>query len=103
MWQVGFIILSLGSYQLRKKYPQLLKIWKYKGYPAVPIISAISSIIILVIAFIPPYGGPIYLWFLIGYLAVSYIYWRVYASKHVKHFDVEEYIKSQEEALAHGK
>ncbi len=99
-WDIDYVILALAGYMLRKKYPQLLRIWKYKGYPAIPLISLAGAIMVLLLAYIPQFGGDIkYVWFTIGYLAVTYIYWKVYAEKRVKPFDPEEYIKAQIEAI----
>lgn len=100
-WDIDYVILALSGYMLRKKYPQLLRIWKYPGYPAIPIISLIGALLVLALTFLPQFGGSInYLWFTIGYLVVTYLYWKLYAEKRVKPFDPEEYIKAQEEALA---
>ncbi len=99
-WDIDYVIISLAGLMLRKKYPQLLRIWKYRGYPAIPIISLIGSLIVLALCFIPQFGGSIkYLWFTIGYLAATYIYWKLYAEKRVKPFNPEEYIRAQEEAI----
>lgn len=99
-WVIDYIILALAGYQLRKKHPNLLKIWKYKGYPAIPIISFIGAIAVLLMTVVPQFGGDIqYLWFIIGYLLGTYAYWKLYAEKRVKPFDEEEYLKAQEEAI----
>jgi|GEM_PF-1458479 len=100
-WDIDYVIIALAGYQLRRKYPQLLRIWKYKGYPAVPLVSLAGAIAVLLLCYIPQLGGDIkYLWFTIGYLVASYLYWKLYAEKRVKPFDPEEYIKAQEEAIA---
>ncbi len=100
-WDIDYVILALAGFMLRRKYPQLLRIWKYKGYPAIPLISLAGAIAVLVLCYVPQLGGDIkYLWFTIGYLAVTYAYWKLYAEKRVKPFIPEEYIKAQEEAIA---
>ena len=100
-WDIDYVILALAGFVLRRKYPQLLRIWKYKGYPAIPLISLAGAIAVLILCYVPQLGGDIkYLWFTIGYLAVTYAYWKLYAEKRVKPFNVEEYIKAQEEAIA---
>ncbi len=100
-WDIDYVILALAGFMLRRKYPQLLRIWKYKGYPAIPLISLAGAIAVLILCYVPQLGGDIkYLWFTIGYLAVTYAYWKLYAEKRVKPFNVEEYIKAQEEAIA---
>ncbi len=100
-WDIDYVILALAGFMLRRKYPQLLRIWKYKGYPAIPLISLAGAIAVLILCYVPQLGGDIkYLWFTIGYLAATYAYWKLYAEKRVKPFNVEEYIKAQEEAIA---
>ncbi len=99
-WDIDYVIIALAGFMLRRKYPQLLRIWKYPGYPAVPIISLIGALAVLALCFIPQLGGDTrYLWFTIGYLAVTYAYWKLYAERRVKPFDPNEYIKAQEEAI----
>jgi len=100
-WDIDYVIIALSGFMLRRKYPQLLRIWKYKGYPAIPLISLGGAIAVLVLCYVPQLGGDIrYLWFTIGYLVATYAYWKLYAEKRVKPFVAEEYIKAQEEAIA---
>jgi len=100
-WVIDYVIIALAGYRLRKLYPQLLRVWKYRGYPVIPLVSLAGAIAVLVMCYVPQMGGSItYLWFTIGYLAATYLYWRLYARKRVKPFNVEEYIRLQEEALS---
>ena len=99
-WDIDYVILALAGYMLRRKYPQLVRIWKYPGYPIIPLVSLAGAIAVLVLCYVPQFGGDIkYLWFTIGYLAITYAYWKLYAEKRVKAFEPEEYIKAQEEAI----
>ncbi len=103
-WDIDYVIISLAGFLLRKKHPQLLRIWKYRGYPAIPIASLCGAIAILVLCYIPQFGGSLkYLWFTIGYLVATYLWWKLYAEKRHVRFNVEEFIKAQEEAIAEAK
>ena len=97
---IDYVLLSLAGYRLRKLYPQLLKVWKYREYPLIPLASLIGAIALLIVCYVPQLGGDIrYLYFTAAYLASTYAYWRLYARKRVKPFNVYEYVKMQEELL----